>query len=168
MPEDEVPEFAREAFEFQAFQQRQYEKAQREKEQNFQADLSAFATFIEELTNDQLNYVIKLLEEIGSTVYSNQLIGIGIASRVYRRGLMVDGKTYEEALGLVKEPEDDKAGMTDDEDNPHLAFRPSEDADNVPHTCTGCGRKYANKADYQETRAKFDGCPGCQHKEKWG
>lgn len=120
MPEDEVPEFARQAVEFQQFQQKQYEKALREKEENYNADLSAFVTFIDELSKPQLDYVRQLIEDIGGNAYSQQLIGIIVGSRVYRRGLMVDGKTYEEALGLdngVEPPAGLKDKVMDDFDS---------------------------------------------------
>ncbi|AKJ71743.1 hypothetical protein TIN2_53 [Tsukamurella phage TIN2] len=172
MPDDEVPEFAREAVEFQAFQQKRYEEAQREKEQNYNADLSAFAQFIDELRPDQLSYVLKLIEEIGVTPYAHQLIGIGVGSRIYRRGLMVDGKTYEEALGLVDEAEADNKPYTGPTDSTQPHFDPVVEAPDPrlsePHVCVGCSRKYASLADYIETKEKHDGCPGCQHKEKWG
>lgn len=111
MPEDDVPEIARQHHELVKYQQKQYEENQRQREQNYNADLSAFVSFIGDLDADQLGYLKQLIEEISASAYAQQLIGIIIGSRVYSRGLMVDGKSYEEALGL-DDGEPLKAGDT--------------------------------------------------------
>ncbi|UTN91219.1 hypothetical protein SEA_POKYPUPPY_60 [Gordonia phage PokyPuppy] len=100
MADEDIPEEFKQAVEFQRFQQKQYEEASRRKEEVHNADLAAFASFIDDLTDEQVDYLHDLIGELGQTGYSFKLQGIIVGSRVYRRGRMVDGQTYEQALGL--------------------------------------------------------------------
>lgn len=72
----------------------------REQEQEHNADLASFAAFIDDLDNDQLDYIEKLISNVGGTANAYLYKGILVGCRLFRRGLMVDGRTYEEALGL--------------------------------------------------------------------
>lgn len=180
MPEDEVPDFAKDAVAFHNFQREQYEKMMREKEQNYHADLSGFVSFISDLTNEQLSYVHQLIEDIGGTAYSQQLIGIIVGERVHKRGLMVDGRTYEEALALggdeesAAEPESKPESTSTFHE--YVASREQDLMDkwglvregNGPLKCEACGKAYASIEDADESFIKHDGCTGCHHKEKWG
>ncbi|AUV60662.1 zinc finger DNA binding protein [Gordonia phage SteveFrench] len=100
MPDNDFPEEFQQALAFQRFQQKQYEEASRKKEESHNADLAAFSSFIDELGNDQLDFLHDLIGELGATAYAFKLQGIIVGARVYRRGRMVDGQTYEAALGL--------------------------------------------------------------------
>ena len=181
MPEDEVPEFAKDAVAFHNFQREQYEKAMREKEQNYHADLSGFVSFISDLSNEQLSYVHQLIEDIGASAYSQQLIGIIVGERVHKRGLMVDGRTYEEALGLGGD-ENSAEPEPKPEPEPELLIENPQTCNEQelmdkwglvkegrgPLHCKACGRSYASVEDANETFIKHDGCPGCHQKAKWG
>lgn len=179
MPEDEVPEFAKDIVEMQKFQRKQYEESLREREENYHADIAAFVRFIEDLNNEQLSYLRSLIEDIGANAYSQQLIGIIMASRTYARGLMVDGKTYEEALGLGA-PEEEAPQFQDlvsTVGEPiELGYMEMEVGHGViavkegtaPLKCKACGKPYADLEDFTEWVNKSNGCPGCIHKAKWG
>ncbi|QGH76205.1 hypothetical protein SEA_JELLYBONES_63 [Gordonia phage Jellybones] len=106
MPDEDLPEEFRQALQFQKFQQKQYEENARKKEESHNADLAAFTSFIDELTDDQMDFVHELIGELGQTAYAFKLQGIIVGARVYRRGRMVDGQTYEAALGLDGSEED--------------------------------------------------------------
>lgn len=106
MPDEDLPEEFRQALQFQKFQQKQYEENARKKEESHNADLAAFTSFIDELTDDQMDFVHELIGELGQTAYAFKLQGIIVGARVYRRGRMVDGQTYEAALGLDGREED--------------------------------------------------------------
>ncbi|AUV60355.1 zinc finger DNA binding protein [Gordonia phage Flakey] len=108
MPDEDLPEEFRQALQFQKFQQKQYEENARKKEESHNADLAAFTSFIDELTDDQMDFLHELIGELGQTAYAFKLQGIIVGARVYRRGRMVDGQTYEAALGLGGD--DDKPG----------------------------------------------------------
>lgn len=197
MPEDEVPEFAKQAVEMQEFQQRQYQKAAKEREENYNADLSAFVTFINELSSDQVEYLKGLIEDVGANAYSQRLIGVIVGQQVFQRGLMVDGKTYEEALGLNTDaselvlPEEMQAQNLPtpqeptvvEPTEPIIARSLIEDGERKVQAimdrwgliytdtglvCEACGKPYATAEDAEETFIKFDGCPGCHQKQKWG
>ena len=102
-----------------------------------------------------------------------------MASRTYARGLMVDGKTYEEALGLGAPDEEDLMPQLPDLEPPEVAEFDHMEVE-VGHgviavkegsatlKCKGCGKPYANLEDFTEWVEKSNGCPGCIHKAKWG
>lgn len=100
MTDDDMSEAVRQAKEYSAWQQQEYQLRAREQEQEHNADLASFAAFIDDLDNDQLDYIDKLISNVGGTANAYLYKGILVGCRLFRRGLMVDGRTYEEALGL--------------------------------------------------------------------
>lgn len=182
MPEDELPQQAKDAIAFQKYQQKQYEEKQREQKNELNAALSEFSSFISELNHEQLDYVIRLVDEHGCTAVSNQLVGIAIAHRVFIRGLMVDGRSYEEAMGLDGSPE---VPVRSEESVEKITAEQREVdemltvyatlsgsslilSDYAPPTCSNCSTPYASIEDAYETAIRNDGCKGCQSKAKWG
>ncbi|QOR56205.1 hypothetical protein SEA_LINETTI_61 [Gordonia phage Linetti] len=123
MSDNDIPEEFRQAVEFQRFQQKQYEEASRQKEESHNADLAAFSSFIDELTNEQMDFLHDLIGDLGQTAYGFKLQGIIVGARVYRRGRMVDGQTYEAALGL---------GGDDEKPGDHVFEKISKAIDELP------------------------------------
>ncbi|QSL99702.1 hypothetical protein SEA_AUSTIN_62 [Gordonia phage Austin] len=108
MTDDDMSEAVRQAKEYTAWQQEEYQLRAREQEQEHNADLASFAAFIDDLDNDQLDYIEKLISNVGGTANAYLYKGILVGCRLFRRGLMVDGRTYEEALGLDTGPSVDE------------------------------------------------------------
>ncbi|USH44878.1 hypothetical protein SEA_AMORE2_63 [Gordonia phage Amore2] len=108
MTDDDMSEAVRQAKEYTAWQQEEYQLRAREQEQEHNADLASFAAFIDDLDNDQLDYIEKLISNVGGTANAYLYKGILVGCRLFRRGLMVDGRTYEEALGLDTGPNRDE------------------------------------------------------------
>lgn len=173
---DGVPEQFKDQAAFIRWQQKEFEKKAREKEQAYNADMSAFATFIDELSASQLDSLESLIEDIGANAKAYQYLGIIMGSRVYRRGLMVDGQTYEEACGLTIEDEPDlrDTDSTLGEQTEELirlsslAKQYGLKLDHGDVTCEKCGMAYASVDDAVETMNRKGGCLTCIHKEKWG
>ena len=124
---------------------------------------------------DRLSYVHQLIEDIGASAYSQQLIGIIVGERVHKRGLMVDGRTYEDALGrggdensAEPEPEPLMENLQTRNEQELMDKCGLLKEGRGPLHCEACGRSYASVEDANETFIKHDGCPGCHQKAKWG
>lgn len=138
-----------------------HDEERRRIEEDIRAGLSQFITFIEDLNPEQLRYIYKLIDMIGASGYSYQLLGI-ISATFVQRGLSVDGLTYEEALGLTDGPEPE--AKPEPEPNPSDYNLQVDDG----IKCIGCGMMYASIVDAIQSIRNNDGCKGCQHKAKWG
>ena len=184
MREEDLPESAREALKIQRFNQEQYAKHLDEVQENHMADMTRFVQFIGSLDNHQLDELIRVIAHADqSRVAAAEYTGLIMGLRVFDRGLTADGKTWEEALGLDKlEPVDLHGGPSQERDSTQsekdlqealeheaklMEYDLVEEASGAA-LHSPCGKRYASVDDAVETFIRKDGCPACQHKEKWG
>lgn len=194
MNEEDLPESAREMLKVHRFNQEQYAKHLDKIQKGHMASVTRFIRFIDSLDNEQLDELQLIMiqcDESHST--TAEYCGIISGSRVYARGLMADGTTWEEALGLMDIPaeapkvsdpiktaeafaEEVDEGDTGDAKDLQEALereallmqhdlQPRGSGETVVHKC---GTPYASMEDAIETFIRKDGCPVCHQKEKWG
>lgn len=188
MREEDLPESAREALKIQRFNQEQYAKHLDEVQENHMADMTRFVQFIGSLDNHQLDELIRVIAHADqSRVAAAEYTGLIMGLRVFDRGLTADGKTWEEALGLDKHESvnllSEMSNRPSQEFDSNQSTKDLQEAleheaklmeyDLVEETSgaalhTPCGNRYASVDDAVETFIRKDGCPACQHKEKWG
>ena len=185
MREEDLPEAAREALKIQRFNQEQYAKHLDQVQEGHMADMTRFVQFIGSLDNHQLDELVRVIAHADqSRVAAAEYAGLIMGLRVFDRGLTADGKTWEEALGLDKlEPvlgvgsshSPDRESSRSEKDLQEALEHEAKlmEYDLVEEASgaalhTPCGNRYASVDDAVETFIRKDGCPACQHKEKWG
>lgn len=109
--DSQPPEFLREQVAASDYMKEQYKKAVAERAQTFKTCIGRTSDLIHSLDNDRLDHLFDILEDHVDGPYAHIMRGMVYQERIGVRGLTPDGKTYEEALGLMAD--EDGAPMGD-------------------------------------------------------